>query len=156
MVDKANKNPFSTKKWRRIKETPSNLANLLSESGDYSVYNGCVDGETSFFFVGKFGQNLYVYPINRGHLGQVEYTQERIERLNCRFRPNYSINPFERWKKSAINQSIPNYEAKLIRDGKDGYFIGRYNDTCYTIKANDSSVGCEVDWVKSLGVFVHL
>lgn len=144
-------NPFSTKKWKEF-QAPQDLLNLLQIDGEYSVYKGKIDGETSFFLVGKFGEHLYAYSICKEHLDQLEKLQDRLNKLNCKFKRNENVNPFEGWQKVELNQNFPNYEARVYQ-GRE-YCIGRFGDSCYTYPVLRKKFGHEIDWVQALGVYV--
>lgn len=148
-------NPFSTKRWKEF-QAPQSLQDLLQIDREYSVYKGKIDGETSFFLVGKFGEHLYAYSISKENLCQLEKLQERLKSLNCKFKQNENVNPFEGWKEGELNQSISNYEARVNHmGGRHDYCVGRFGDSCYTYPIMDRKFGHEIDWVQALGVYVH-
>ena len=150
-------NPFSTKRWHPF-QAPQDcrLSDLLTNDGEYSIYKGKIDGETSFFLVGKFGNDLYACSISKENLCQLEKLQERLRNLNCRFKQNEDVNPFDGWQKEQLNLMIRNYEARVSRrGGGSNYCIGRFGDSCYTFNMNDRKSGVEIDWVSALGVCVR-
>ena len=149
-------NPFSTKRWKKF-QAPQSLLDLLKEDGEYSIYKGKIDDETSFFLVGKFGSDTYAYSISKDNLCQLEKLQERLKKLKCTFKQNEDVNPFEGWHKELLNRTIENYEARVFyRDsGRRSYCFGRFGDSCYSFNMNDRKSGVEIDWVSALGVYVR-
>ncbi|MBO7094676.1 hypothetical protein J6V86_00290 [bacterium] len=148
-------NPFSTKKWKKF-QAPQSLLDLLKEDGEYSIYKGKIDDESSFFLVGKFGNELYAYSISKENLCQLEKLQERLKKLKCKFKQNEGVNPFEGWRQGLLNRAIGNYEARVsYTDSGRSYCVGRFGDSCYTFNMNDRKSGVEIDWVKALGVYVR-
>ena len=154
MAKESTPNPFSTKRWKKF-QAPQNLQELLKEDKEYSVWKGKIDGETSFYLVGKFGE-LYACSISKENLCQLEKLQERLKKLNCKFTPNEEVNPFEGWQEGELNQTLSNYEAKINRiGGMRDYCVGRFGDSCYVYPIMDRHFGHERDWVQALGVFVR-
>jgi hypothetical protein len=149
-------NPFSTKRWKKF-QAPQSLLDLLREDREYSVYRGKIDDESSFFLVGKFGNDVYAYSISKENLCQLEKLQERLKKLNCKFKQNGEVNPFEGWHREPVNLKIQNYEARMSRrENGSIYYIGRFGNYCYTFNmSNHNKSGIEIDWVSALGVCVH-
>jgi len=159
MAETRPKNPFSTKRWKKLKfQAPQDCCDLLTNDGEYSVYKGKIDGETSFFLVGRFGSDIYACSISKERLSQLENLQDKLRTLNCRFKQNESVNPFEGWQKVQLNMMIRNYEARVSRrESGSNYCIGRFGDSCYTFNISDKDrrSGIEIDWVRALGVCVR-
>ncbi len=149
-------NPFSTKRWKKF-QAPQCLQDLLEEDREYSIYKGKIDGESSFFLVGKFGSDIYAYGIAKENLCQLENLLDRLKKLDCKFKQNWAVNPFVGWNKEPVNLQIDNYEARMSRrENGCVYCVGRFGNSCYTFdmsKRNKS--GIEIDWVSALGVCVH-
>lgn len=162
MAKKASKprNPFSTEKWKLFKEAPQSLRNLLENDGDYTPYRGRIDGEESFFFVGRFDEKLYAYSIKRENLSQVEKLKEkRLAGLNCRFIVNVDMNPFDGcWELESLDSKnktkVPHYEVKPQQSQNSIYYVGGFWDKCYVLRGSAYRTGHEIDWVKVLGVYV--
>ena len=148
-------NPFSTKKWKKF-QAPQSLSDLLQTDGEYTVHYGKIDGETSFFMVGKFGRELYAYAISVDNLTQLEKLRNRLDNLRCEFRENADVNPFRGWEKCPLNQSIPNNVVKLFGEGNRRFYVGRHGDSCYRFLASHRNSGRELDWVQNLGVVARI
>ena len=146
------KNPFSTKNWKRLEALPSGIDRL--DNMWYTTYYGTLNGERSYYLVGAFNDEFYAYSICVENLSQFQKLKERLNGLNCTFKVNKSVNPFNNaaaWEKHDCG-SGDSYLARISSNRK--CYIGMFGGQCYIMPTRYKQYGRERDWIVALGVCV--
>ena len=104
--------------------------------------------------VGAFNDEFYAYSICVENLSQFQKVKERLNGLNCTFKVNKSVNPFNNaaaWEKHDCG-SGDSYLARISSNRK--CYIGMFGGQCYIMPTRYKQYGRERDWIVALGVCV--
>ena len=148
----ANSSP--TKGWRKLETLPPDMTVELKDK-ECTTYYGTINGIRGYYLIVLYEGGLYFFSFHKENLSKFKNLKKRLEDLNCKFKPNEAVDPCtdSLWTRYEFETNLSNYEGR-ISSNRD-YIIVGFGKHCCKMPTKGQRVDHEIDWIETLGVFMH-